>query len=138
LYLNGIYADDEDKLGVAYSPSSFAIFKEKISSIVDTADIPNADDALLRIEQALVVHELGQLLGLVNRGYISNFAHEDNAHQHYCNHTILIHDVEYPNCVMHHEIENASILNLYTSLGKIPNDFCEYCRRDLEVIRGKV
>ena len=65
LYLNGEFEDNENALGIAYKGSSFAMFKENIE---DSAFLfISAED----IEKAVLVHEYGHLLGLVNMGYTS-------------------------------------------------------------------
>ena len=58
LYLNGEYEDNDQTLGLAYSGSSFALFKEKIEDsaflLISSTDI----------EKSVIVHEFGHLLGL--------------------------------------------------------------------------
>ncbi|MBV07095.1 MAG: hypothetical protein CMA55_02155 [Euryarchaeota archaeon] len=74
LYLNGEYADNPDALGVAYRGSSIVIFKEQIE---DAAFLfVSAQD----IEKAVLVHEYGHLVALVNIGYTSPHDHEDPDH----------------------------------------------------------
>ena len=79
LYLNGEYEDNDQTLGLAYSGSSFALFKEKIEDsaflLISSTDI----------ERSVIVHEFGHLLGLINNGYQSPHNHEDSQHPHHSN-----------------------------------------------------
>jgi hypothetical protein len=72
LVLDGRYEDD-DAIGVAFEATSFAIFPDRIRSGVLSS--VNYD----RFEEAVVVHELGHLLGLVNLTSDGAF-HEDPEH----------------------------------------------------------
>lgn len=60
LYLTGDFADEEKVLGVAVRGDTAAIFKEAVRG----AGSPFASSAT--IEEAVVVHEIGHLLGLVD------------------------------------------------------------------------
>lgn len=66
LYLDGEYGPNRDVLGVAYGHGLVAIFKERIDtgcSLV-TLCIGNAGT----VETAVLVHEFGHIIGLVDRG----------------------------------------------------------------------
>jgi predicted Zn-dependent protease len=126
LYLDGTYSKDDDVLGLAYGPSSIAIFKEKIDSIsipfwatglVDTTDY----------EKSVLVHEFGHLLALVNIGYESDRNHE-SSYRHHC---------KYNDCVMYYSVETVSIKTLITQENpKPPSNFCNDCQYDLSQIKN--
>jgi hypothetical protein len=126
LYLNGRFSEDENVLGVAYSASSMAIFKERIYEI----NIPWWAENFIGsedYEESVVVHEFGHLLALVNIGYQSDKGHESSNERH------CIHD----DCVMYHMIETASIIDLITPEGpKPPSDFESDCQYDLGKIKS--
>ncbi len=128
LYLNGAYQKDDDVLGLAYGPSSIAIFKEKIDSI----NIPFWATSLVDhtdYEKSVLVHEFGHLLALVNIGYESEINHE-SSYTHHC-----VHD----DCVMYHSVETVSIITLITQDEPIPpSDFCTDCRDDLSKLKSGV
>lgn len=128
IYLNGQFSEDSNVLGLAYSASSFAIFKERIDDI----DIPlwarllgaGTED----FEKSVVVHEFGHLLALVNIGYESNAEHEDAEHPHHCTET---------DCVMYYAVEGSGIVNMInTGSPTPPNDYCDYCKDDLRKLKG--
>lgn len=77
LYVRGGFAEDDQEtnaLGVAYSASEVAIFPERWSGL---GMLLGGGDA---VERAVVTHEAGHLLGLVNLTYTSDANHEDPDH----------------------------------------------------------
>ncbi len=129
LYVNGHFTKNPDTIGVTYHAASVAIFKEQISSI----PIP----WLLRnrvthedFENAVLVHEFGHLIGLVNIGYESDIAHEDPNHENHC---------IYEECVMYYALETSPadlIDNWFMSdTIKPPTDFCSACQADLAALK---
>lgn len=128
LYLNGAFQKDDDVLGVAYGPSSIAIFKEKIDSISIPFWATNLVDQT-DYEKSVLVHEFGHLLALVNIGYRSERNHE-SSYTHHC-----VHD----ECVMYHSVETVSIKTLITQEDpKPPSDFYIDCRDDLNKLKSDV
>ena len=122
LYLNGEYSDNDQTLGLAYSGTSFAIFKEKIEDAAFL--LISAKD----IEKSVLVHEFGHLLGLVNNGYQSPHDHEDPQHPHHSNNE---------ESVMYWAIESQDIGNQLD--GEPPNDFDNYDLDDLKLMKeGKL
>ena len=122
LYLNGEYSDNNQALGIAYSGTSFVMFKEKIEEasflLISSKDI----------EKAVIVHEFGHLLGLVNKGYQSPHDHEDPNHPHHSNNE---------ESVMYWAIESQDIGNQLD--GEPPNNFDEYDLDDLSLLKqGKL
>lgn len=128
LYLDGEYETDDNVLGIAYGPSSIAIFKEKIDDIpipLWATNQVDSDD----YEASVLVHEFGHLLALVNIGYESQRNHE-SAYSHHCKHD---------RCVMYHSIESVSIQNLITQEDpKPPSDFYTDCKDDLSKLKSDV
>ncbi|MEX2458780.1 MAG: hypothetical protein WD770_07310 [Actinomycetota bacterium] len=77
LYVRGGFAEDDEEtsaLGVAYSASEVGIFPERWSGL---GMLLGGGDA---VERAVVTHEAGHLLGLVNLTYTSDAPHEDPDH----------------------------------------------------------
>lgn len=74
MLLDGQY-ESGSALGIAYSASSFALFPDRIS------DSTSALVLYSQIEEAVAVHELGHLMGLVNLNYQSERTHEDTEHK---------------------------------------------------------
>jgi hypothetical protein len=126
LYLNGFYSEDSNVLGIAYGPSSIAIFKEKIDDI----DIPPGAEFFIDnsdYEESVVIHEFGHLLAMVNIGYESDRDHEDMQGNH----------CKFDDCVMYYAIETVSIYDLITQEDpKPPSDFGEHCRHDLANLKS--
>jgi hypothetical protein len=127
LYLDGEFKDDGNVIGLAYGPSSIAIFKEKIDDI----DIPFWGPALgltsSDYETSILVHEFGHLLALVNIGYESERSHEDDDHDNHC---------IYDSCVMYYSIETIDIYNLVLQEEREPpSDFGDDCKDDLSKLK---
>ena len=98
------------------------MFKEKIEDasflLISATDI----------EKAVIVHEFGHLLGLVNNGYQSPHDHEDPQHPHHSNNE---------ESVMYWAIESQDIGNQID--GEPPNDFDSYDLDDLNLMKqGKL
>ena len=118
LYLNGEYQDNDKTLGLAYTGSSFVLFKEKIEDasflLISPADI----------EKSVIVHEFGHLLGLINNGYKSPHDHEDSQHPNHSNNE---------ESVMYWAIESQDIGNQLD--GEPPNEFDADDIDDLRLIK---
>ena len=73
LFLNGFYQGDPNILGVSFGGTSIvAIFKQVVK------DGMFAEEE--QVEQAVLVHEAGHALGLVNNGLPMQSSHEDTVH----------------------------------------------------------
>ena len=73
LFLNGFYQGDPNILGVSFGATSIiAIFKQVIEG--------GGFDEKQQVEQAVLVHEAGHALGLVNNGLPMQSSHEDTVH----------------------------------------------------------
>ncbi len=130
LYLNGRYSESNNVLGIAYYADAFCLFKERIEDVattgIDNPFLVSDED----IEEAVIVHEFGHLLGLVNMNYESERDHEDPDHKHHCVHE---------DCVMNAQIETNAISNLINTGGtsnKPPTDFDPDCKFDLNKLRN--
>jgi hypothetical protein len=119
VYLNGSFADDEGALGVAYEASGAAIFRDRIDDA--TTAIVNAG----RIESAVLTHEAGHLLALVNIGYRSRVNHEDPEHPHHSRNR---------DSVMYWAVEDVSLRTLLA--GGPPREFDQDDRADLEALKA--
>ncbi|HYZ93931.1 MAG TPA: hypothetical protein VFA34_16285 [Actinomycetota bacterium] len=109
LYVNGVFADDTEALGVAYEASAFAVFQEQIREAAATPLVP-----AISIEEAVIVHEMGHVLALVNIGYTSPRNHEDAEHPNHSSNA---------NSVMYWAIDNVGIANLLQGRPTPPNKF---------------
>lgn len=119
VFLNGDLSGETGTLGVAYRASSAAIFEERIRSAATTLVQPGG------IERAVVTHEIGHLLALVNLGYKSAYDHEDAQNPGHS---------KYRDSVMYWAVEDVSVAALLT--GGPPADFDQFDRADLKMLRG--
>lgn len=94
--LNGQY-ENTAALGVAYSASSFALFPERMSDATSALVLYN------QIEEAVALHEVGHMLGLVNINYKSGRDHEDAEHHAHSKNS---------NSVMYWAVEDISLKTL--------------------------
>lgn len=121
LYVAGSHAEDDSQtnaIGLAYSASTVALFPDRwqgLSSVLGSSQA---------IEQAVLVHELGHLLGLVNLGYTSDIDHEDPERPGHSNNE---------ESVMFHAVETTLIGQVFS--GPPPSTFDEADRSDLEGLR---
>lgn len=105
-------------LGLSYSGSAFCIFKDNIrASAAGLVTEPI-------IERAVIVHEAGHNLGLVNNGIPMQVAHQDVANG--------AHDSD-SSCVMHYTIETSLIAQI---LGTVPDQFDQRCIDDMRAAGG--
>jgi len=117
--LNGSFAEASAALGVSFSASSAAIFRDRID------DATTALVLASQIESSVFTHEAGHLLALVNIGYRSAFDHEDPEHPHHSNNE---------GSVMYWAVEDVSVRTLLR--GGPPDDFDSADRADLAMLRG--
>ncbi len=129
LYLDGSYSEDTDDakvLGAAYRASSLVIFKNTIAGSGGNGVLKPTKE---QIENSVVVHELGHILGLVNMGTKMVKNHEDNEHPHHTTNK---------SCVMYWAVESSAIVNLFVTGGTAPpTQFGAECMADLKNNRGK-
>jgi hypothetical protein len=120
LSLNGSFSDQQGIIGVAYSGSSFALFLEQ-----------NRGRGLgdsTAVERAVLVHEAGHLLALVNVGYESPRGRGD---PDYPNHSLN------EDSVMNRAVESIGIFSVFG--GGPPDDFDADDRADLaDIASGSI
>jgi hypothetical protein len=122
LYVDGNSSADTDSgrvLGYAYHGSSLIMFAETI------ADTESGLPLQSTVGEAVVVHELGHVLGLVNNGVPMVEPHQDTAHGH--------HDDD-DGCIMYWAVETDAIVDLLLSGAPELDDAC---RADLAAAGGK-
>lgn len=104
----GTYSDD-NVLGVAVDASTIALFSD---SIDDAAPFLNPRISSEDIENSVMVHEFGHLLGLVNLVYTSPADHEDSEHPGHSNNE---------DSVMYWAVETMTISSYFS--GDLPTEF---------------
>lgn len=120
LYLDGHSDRDTDAgriLGYAYHGSSLIMFEETMSGVGFLG--------LGSVEETVLLHEAGHVLGLVNNGVDMVEGHEDPDHAH--------HDAD-QGCLMYWAAETDAIADL---LGAGTPEFDEACRADLRAAGGR-
>lgn len=125
LFVDGRFAGGEGTVGVAYEASSFAIFKDKIRD----ATSGNPLVSISQVERAVVVHEMGHLLGLVNHGIPMCTPHEDPDHRFHSNND---------DSVMFWAVETNPVNNFFGGRfdGAPPTTFDANDRCDMESAAG--
>lgn len=107
LFPSGVYEEDS-VLGVAVDASTVALFGDSIDEADGLFGRPSVED----VENSVVVHEVGHLLGLVNLVYQSPVDHEDDEHPGHSNND---------ESVMYWAIESTDLANMF--FGSLPNEF---------------
>lgn len=140
MFLDG--GSDQDSsdgrvLGAVYSGSSMVIFKDNLRFTRDRCQagavpiLPNNCPSLNRIEDAVVTHELGHVLGLVNLNP------EDVPMQHDREDPESPGHSKYEDSVMYKAVRTSSgILNLLSDQS-LPTEFDQYDRADMRNAGGK-
>lgn len=121
LYVAGSHGEDDaqtNAIGLAYSASTIALFPDRWQGLSSMLGSSQA------IERAVLVHEIGHLLGLVNLGYTSDMDHEDPDQPGHSDNE---------GSVMFHAVETTLIGQVFS--GPPPSTFDEDDLSDLEGLR---
>lgn len=108
--------EDDSVLGVAVDASTIAIFGESVDDAAGFLNRPSAED----VENSVIVHEAGHLLGLVNLVYTSPVDHEASDKPGHSNNE---------DSVMYWAIESVTVANFIS--GDLPNEFDQDDKDDL-------
>ncbi len=131
MYVNGGSSSDTDQgsvLGAAYTGSSIVMFKDNIRNTRNNCPLGLGCPSSDRVEHAVMVHELGHILGLVNNGIPMQSNHEDPEHE---GHSIN------ERSVMYWKVETGNIFDLLAGGGSLPLDFDADDRADMRAAGGK-
>jgi hypothetical protein len=107
IFPEGTY-HQESVLGVAVDASTVAMFSDSIDESEGFLGRPSDED----VENSVMVHEVGHLLGLVNLVYTSPVDHEDSDHPGHSSND---------ESVMYWAIESMDIANFF--FGSLPTEF---------------
>lgn len=121
LYVRGAFHQDGERteaVGVAHSASEIALFPERWSGLGGLVSGSTA------IERAVLVHEFGHVLGLVNLTYESDIDHEDPEHPGHSSNR---------RSVMFWAVETTLIGQVFD--GPPPDEFDDADRADIEGLR---
>ena len=108
--------EDDSVLGVAVDASTIAIFGESVDGAAGFFNRPSAEE----VENSVMVHEVGHLLGLVNLVYTSPVDHESADKPGHSDND---------DSVMYWAIESMSVGSFIS--GDLPNDFDQDDKDDL-------
>lgn len=108
--------DQDGVLGVAVDASSVALFGDTIQDADGPFGRPSVED----VENSVIVHEVGHLLGLVNLVYTSPVDHEDDEHPGHSSND---------DSVMYWAVNSADLANVFFS--SLPNEFDDDDLNDL-------
>jgi predicted Zn-dependent protease len=122
LFLDNNYADP-NVLGVNYRASSMAIFEKKIKELSGGLTQPSTE----LLEETVIEHEFGHVLGLTNNGTALQSAHQDAPHGAHCTNK---------NCLMYWAVETSDVINNLLSSGN-PPPLDAACIADLKANNGK-
>lgn len=126
LFLDGPSSENQGSsmvLGQAYYNTSMVIYEKTLQDNSGGFGEPE----LYKLETAVINHELGHILGLVNNGSNMYHAHQDTAHGAHCDNS---------DCLMYWEAETGSIFNNLLGNSPIPV-LDDNCVKDLRENGGK-
>lgn len=109
-------------LGVAYGPSSMAVFEKTVNDMSGGLNQPST----AALETTILEHEFGHILGLVNNGTTMVAPHQDTGHAAHCSATT---------CLMYYKTETHVIAG--DVLGQGVPILDENCLADLKAAGGK-
>lgn len=120
------YAENEGNskvLGIAYSSTSMAVFEKTVHEFSGGFWKPAKEI----LEETVMKHEFGHILGLVNNGTEMGDVHQDISHGHHCDNK---------DCLMYYAAENSSGIVDFLSGGSVPTLDAQ-CNQDLKNNGGK-
>lgn len=109
-------------LGIAYGSSSMALFEKTVTEFSGGVGEPSVST----LETAVMNHEFGHILGLVNNGTSMISAHQDTANGKHCNDS---------NCLMYFNVETSDVIGNLLG-GSVPG-LDANCIADLQGNGGK-
>jgi hypothetical protein len=118
MYVRGRFQDG-NAIGVALNASEIALFPDQWSGTVE--QLVGSSRA---VERAVLTHEIGHLLGLVNLTYESIHDHEDPEHRGHSRHR---------DSVMYWAVETTAVGQVFS--GPPPDNFNDFDRADLHFLR---
>lgn len=121
ILLDGRYVE-ENVLGIAYLNTSMAIFEGLIRDNSDGIGEPSSST----VETAVMQHEFGHIMGLVDNGSPAVSDHVDSQHGAHCT---------TDSCLMYYQIRDAGFMSNLTG-GEVP-DLDDLCIADLQANGGK-
>lgn len=121
LILDG-QAEQENVLGFAYFNTSMALLGGTIESNSGGFNQPSKET----VETAVLQHEFGHILGLVNNGTAAVQNHEDQNNEAHCN---------VDSCLMYFAVRTSDFMNNLTG-GNVP-ELDAQCIQDLQANGGK-
>lgn len=121
LFTNGVHPGKKI-LGMAYRNTSAVVYGKAIDQHFTRAGNLTRQE----LETAVLLHEVGHLLGLVNKGSMPASQHVDSVHQDHCNNK---------SCLMYHSVETRNLSSILLK-GNIPV-FDSNCVNDLIANGGK-
>lgn len=116
-YLDGGLEGNDDAVGIAVAGTVAAVFPDNFRGGL----LSNSEG----VERAVLVHEVGHLLSLVEIGYESDHNRTSSDHPHHS---------ENEDSVMHWAVESAGALDIFS--GGPPDTFDQADRDDLQKIRN--
>jgi hypothetical protein len=123
-FADGAYAENTGNsqvLGMAYRPTSIAIFERTVRDFSGGLTQP----AVTILEQTVVEHEFGHLMGLVNNGTGMLTEHQDENNGKHC---------DDQHCLMYYNVETSDVIaNLTNSVPQLD----QHCLDDLGANGGK-
>ncbi|MCG6188526.1 zinc metalloprotease [Maribellus maritimus] len=115
--------DDSKVLGIAYTSTSMAVFEKTIDEFSGGFWKPSTKI----LEETVMKHEFGHILGLVNNGTDMVENHQDTSHGSHCNNE---------DCLMYYAAEHSSGVVRFLRGGEVPS-LDASCLVDLKNNGGK-